>query len=362
LFVLKGSLVAQGFDSNQLKLVGDPIRVADRVPSGQQGRAGVSASAAGPVVYRTAAPPSPSRVASHVSWFDRSGKELMVVPNFAVAGHWSLASDDKNFVGERNTNGNIDVWRNDVGRDALSQVTTDTAADTFPTWSPDSEHVIFTSNRKGLTYDLYVTSVNKPGGEELLLESKENKIATDWSADGKYVMYRNLSPETGYDLWALPLDKNGKKTGEPVLVARTPGDERDGQFSPDGNWVAYQSNESGQFEVYVQPFPGPGPKYQVSRGGGAQVRWNRNGKELFYIAPDARLISVPMRLDPTGKNFEAGAPMALFLTTMRGTEVQTTNRQQYAVSADGLRIFMRGDAPVPTTVPITLLLNWKPKP
>jgi Tol biopolymer transport system component len=156
-----------------------------------------------------------------------------------------------------------------------------------------------------------------------LLASSENKIATDWSADGKFVLYRNLSPDSGYDLWALPLDKDGKKNGEPVLVARTPGDERDGQFSPDGNAVAYQSNQSGSFEIYVQPFPGPGPTYQVSRGGGSQVRWNPNGRELFYIAPDARLIGVPVKLDATGKNFEAGNPVPLFLTSLRGGEVRS---------------------------------------
>jgi dipeptidyl aminopeptidase/acylaminoacyl peptidase len=359
LFLQKGVLVAEAFDPNQLKISGAPIPVADGVIV-NQGHAAVSTSAAGPVVYRKYQPPSAEAVPAHAAWLKRNGEEFAPVMG-GIAGHWSLGSDDKSFVTERTTNGNIDIWRVDVGRGVLSQVTMDPAADTFPTWSPDGEHVIFTSNRKGPTYDLYVGSINKPGGEALLLASSENKIATDWSLDGNYVLYRNLSPDTGYDLWALPVDKEGKKKGEPQLVDRTPGDERDGQFSPDGKWVAYQSNESGSFEIYVKPFPGPGAKFQVTRGGGAQVRWNRNGKELFYVAPDARLMSVSMKLDPAGKNFDAGVPTPLFLTSLRGGEVQTPNRQQYAISSDGQRIFTRAGGPTPSNVPITLLLNWKPK-
>jgi len=359
LFLQKGVLVAQAFDPNELKVSGTPIPVANGVISNQAHPA-VSTSATGAIVYHTYPPPAADPGPAHSAWFDRNGKELAPVPG-GVTGHWHLALDDKSFVTERTTNGNIDIWRIDVGRGVLSQVTMDPAADTFPTWSPDGEHVIFTSNRKGITYDLYVGSVNKPGGEELLLASSENKIATDWSLDGNYVLYRNLSPDTGYDLWALPVDKEGKKRGEPQLVARTPGDERDGQFSPDGKWVAYQSNESGSFEIYVQPFPGPGPKFVVSRGGGAQVRWNRNGRELFYIAPDARLMSVSMKLDAASKTYDGGTPTPLFLTSLRGGEVQTPNRQQYAISADGMRVFGRAGGQTPNTVPLTLLLNWKPK-
>jgi len=358
LFVLKGSLVAQSFDASALKVSGPPISVAEGIAV-NQGHASVSASSVGTVVYR--AVEQDRAVANiHPAWFDRSGKELVAAPAGAVAGHWSMTLDGKALVTERTTNGNIDIWRMDFARGLLSQVTSNTSADTFPTWSPDGEHVVFTSNRKGLTYDLYSVSVNKPGTEELLLESSENKIATDWSADGQYVLYRNLSPDTGYDLWALPVDREGRKKGEPILVARTPGDERDGQFSPDGKWVAYQSNEAGSFEVYAQSFPGPGPKYQISRNGGAQVRWNPNGKELFYISPDAHLMSVPVRLDPSGKNIETGTAVALFLTALRGGEIQTTNRQQYAIATDG-RILARSGAPLASTTPITLLLNWKPK-
>ena len=359
MFVQKSILTAQAFDLKTLKISGSAIPISDHMGL-SQARAAISASAAGPVVYRAAAAVPGATTPIHAAWFDRGGKEVAIFPG-GIGGHWSLSSDDKSLVTERTSNANIDIWRVDGSRGLLSPVTMDAAADTFPTWAPDGEHLVFTSNRKGVTYDLYIGSVNRPGGEELLLSSSENKIATDWSADGKYVLYRNLSPETGYDLWALPITKDYKKGGEPILVAQTPGDERDGQFSPDGTWVAYQSNKSGTFEIYVEPFPGPGAKYQVSQNGGAQVRWNRNGKELFYIAPDARLMSVAMHLDPTGKNFESGIPMPLFSTSLRGLEVQSTNRQQYAVSADGQRFVTRSGSPPPDTEPMRLLIHWKPK-
>jgi Tol biopolymer transport system component len=229
--------------------------------------------------------------------------------------HWALSRDGRGFLHERITARGVgyapDIWRIDFTRGVRSQLTTNPVADTFPVWSPNGQHFAFTSNRLSLTYDIYVGLVDKLGGEELLLASSENKIATDWSADGHFVLYRDLSADPGYDIWAVPVDSNGKKNGEPIVVARTPADERDGQFSPDGKWVAYQSNESGSFEIYVQPFPGPGAKYQISRGGGSQVRWNPNGKELFYVAPDARLMSVPKRLD---SGIEAVTPVPMFVT------------------------------------------------
>ena len=136
----------------------------------------------------------------------------------------------------------------------------------------------------------------------------------DWSPDGRFLLYRSIDPKTGSDIWALPLDGDRK----PFPVVQTNFDERDGQFSPDGKWIAYQSNESGRFEIYVQPFPGPGGKSQVSTNGGAQVRWRRDGKELFYIALDGRLMAVPIRLASNGQAVEAGTPVPLFATHVGG--------------------------------------------
>ena len=145
---------------------------------------------------------------------------------------------------------------------------------------------------------------------------------------------------------------------KPFPVVQTNFDERDGQFSPDGKWIAYQSNESGRFEIYVQPFPGPGGKLQISTNGGAQVRWRRDGKELFYIALDDRLMAVPIRLASNGQTVEPGSPIPLFATRVGGA-LQTIFRQQYMVSPDGQR-FLMNTITEEAASPITVILNWKP--
>jgi len=147
--------------------------------------------------------------------------------------------------------------------------------------------------------------------------------------------------------------------GKPFPVVQTNFDERDAQFSPDGKWIAYQSNESGRFEIYIQPFPGPGSKLQVSTNGGAQVRWGPNGKELFYIALDARLMAVPIRLASNPQTAEPGSPTPLFATRVGGA-LQGLFRQQYDVSSDGAR-FLMNTITEEAASPITVILNWNPE-
>jgi hypothetical protein len=151
---------------------------------------------------------------------------------------------------------------------------------------------------------------------------------------------------------------NGNR--KPFPVIQTDFDERDGQFSPDTKWIAYESNESGRFEIYVQPFPGPGGKWQMSTNGGAQVRWRRDGKELFYIGLDGRLMAVPFQVASGSQTVEPGTPVPLFATRMFGGALQGAFRQQYVVSRDGQR-FLINSLTAATTSPITLILNWKPK-
>ena len=142
---------------------------------------------------------------------------------------------------------------------------------------------------------------------------------------------------------------------------KTPFEEREGQFSPDGKWVAYQSNESGRFEIYVQPFPGPGGKFQISTNGGAQPRWNKNGKEIFYVSLDSKMMAAPVKLSPDGQSLETGTPVSLFPVRIAGGPLPGTNKQQYAVSSDGLRFLVNLAADEGTTSPITIIYNWKPK-
>jgi serine/threonine-protein kinase len=178
----------------------------------------------------------------------------------------------------------------------------------------------------------------------------------DWSRDGRFVLYTNVSTTRGVDLWALPLDAPRK----PFEVVSTEFNETMAQFSPDGTWIAYQSDKTGRDEIYLRPFPGPGPDAPVSINGGAQPRWNPNGKELFYVAADDRLMAVPIAMAPDGKSVEPGAPSPLF-TTRVGSTATLKYRQQYVVSGDGQSFVMNSLVAEPTTSPITVILNWNPR-
>jgi dipeptidyl aminopeptidase/acylaminoacyl peptidase len=205
--------------------------------------------------------------------------------------------------------------------------------------------------------DIYWTLLSAPAGrgEELLLSTSTPKFPMDWSRDGRFLLYDSLEPKGGTDIWALQLDGDRK----PHEVVRTDFNERQGQFSPDGKWIAYQSDKTGRFEIYLRRFPGPGGDSSVSTDGGNQVRWSPNGRELFYIGTDDRLMAVPMRFSSDGETAEPGTPQALFVTNVGSTAINT-NRQQYVVAPDGQSFVMNSVIGEPSTSPITVILNWKP--
>jgi WD40 repeat protein len=354
LFVRQGKLMAQEFDPAKLALTGTPFPIADQVVTdGLPTSVALSASAAGPVVYRAGA----GRTQRQYIWFDRTGKEIGKVgePNEAGPGNPALSADGERVATNRTMDGNTDIWILDLRRDLLNRFTFDMGADAVPTWSPDGSQIVFTSDRSGV-YDLYLKPANGTGNEEVLLATPQNKAPVDWSPDGAFILYRSPGLSTGFDLWALPVHGDRK----PFPVAQTTFEERDAQFSPDGKWIAYQSNESGRMEIVVRSFSGSGSKLQVSREGGAQVRWRADGKELFYIALDGRLMAVPIQFAPDGRSVRAGAPVPLFGTRVGGA-VQYTSRQQYVVSPDGQRFLMNTLAEEANASPITVILNWHPE-
>ncbi|MBI4472755.1 MAG: protein kinase [Acidobacteria bacterium] len=351
LFVRQGALFAQAFDPFRLALNGNPSPMADQVfVNASTSLAGLSASAAGPIVYRIPSGAGPRQFL----WFDRSGKEVEKAGN-PLGSQASFSSDGRRVAVIRTVGGNGDVWLLETTRGVLRRFTVHAASESLPLWSPDGNTIVFGSNRTGVA-DLYQKPASGAGSEQLLLTTAQGKGATDWSIDGRYLLYRSVDPETGYDIWALPFHGDRK----PFPVVRTEFEERDAQFSPDGKWIAYQSNESGRFEIYIQPFPVPGGKEQISTDGGAQVRWRRDGKELFYVALDGRLMAVSIRTASNGKTLEAGTPVPLFNTRIGGA-VQGNDRQQYMVSPDGRRFLMSTLTEEATSSPITIILNWKPK-
>ncbi len=173
----------------------------------------------------------------------------------------------------------------------------------------------------------------------------------------RFLLFRTVDPRTGYDLWVLPV--SGDKKPFPFL--KTPFEERNGQFSADGKWIAYQSNESGRFEIYVQPFPGPGRKFQISTNGGAQPRWNKDSKEIFYVSLDSKMMAAPVKLSADGQSLETGTPAVLFPVRIAGGPTPGINKQQYAVSSDGQRFLVNLAADEAVASPITLIYNWKPQ-
>jgi Tol biopolymer transport system component len=242
-------------------------------------------------------------------------------------------------------------------RGILTRLTVDLLSDVFPVWSPDSSRIAFSSNRKG-AFELYQKPASGPGTETLLFSPNAgNKVPMDWSADGRFLLYRITDVKTGFDLFALPLDGDRK---QPIPIAQTNFEENDGQFSPDGKWAAYQSNESGHMEIYVQAFPNPGEKPQISTMGGTQPRWRQDGRELFYIGLDGRLMAVPIQWPRNGAAVEPGTPIPLFTTNIGGA-LQGVMRQQYVAAPDGQRFLMNTLTEDTATTPITLILNWQPK-
>ena len=291
-FARQDALFAQHFDLQRLQLVGEPAIVTARVaqnPGGNFAAVAVSASAAGPLVYR-----APATQLRQLKWFDRSGKEIGVVgePDSLPRGNLRLSPDGGSLAMSRTVNGNDDVWVMDTARGTSRRFTSDEAPDAGPVWSPDGSRIAFVSYRKGL-YDLYQKAISA-GTEEVLLESNENKNPFDWSSDGRFILYAVQSAKTARDLWALPLDGARK----PFVVVQSEFEEVNGRFSPDGHWVAYTSNETGRNEIYVRPFPGPGRSWQVSANGGNNVQWRRDGREVFYLSLDNRLMAVPVTLQP----------------------------------------------------------------
>jgi serine/threonine protein kinase len=355
LFVRQGTVFAQGFNPIG-GLSGTPFVLAQGIAVDPvMNLAALSASAAGPIVYRTGLGGGQRQLV----WFDRSGVPLGKVGALDNSGSTnpSLSPDGQRLARNRTVDGNNDVWVLELGRSVLSRFTFDAGADIFPVWSPDGARIVFASDRRGVVGDLYEKSI--AGGEkeeQLLLGTPQNKYPTDWSPDGRFVLYRNTDTKTGQDLWAMPLDGDRK----PFPVVQTTFDDRDGQFSPDGRWIAYESNESGRSEIYVQMFPHSGGKRQISANGGAQARWRQNGTEIFYIALDNRLMATPIRFISNGQAVEPGLPVPLFTTDIGGP-LQGNLRQQYAVSADGKQFLMNTVADETGTSPITVVLNLRPE-
>jgi hypothetical protein len=354
LFVRSGALLAQRFDQSRLSLLGTPRRIAERVFRSQRGKAALSVSGSGAILYRSDAPEERRRLA----WFDRAGKQLGVVfeplsgENLAYLNP-ALSPDERRLaislaVEDREGHlGTRHIWLLDLARGVRTRLTADPAVDDGePVWARDGKSLVFARSFRKLVELSISANEDQAIGSDMGTPS-------DWSPDGKFLLLRLANPHTGFDILAL-----ARGAERPFPVVQTEYDERDAQFAPpDGRWIAFQSNESGHYEIYVQPFPNSKSRpVQVSKGGGAQVRWRRDGRELFYIALDGSLMAVPIRFAPDGHSAEPDTPVRLFATNVGGA---VTAFPQYVVSADGGRFLMNTvvDNGVPS--PLQLILHWR---
>jgi eukaryotic-like serine/threonine-protein kinase len=342
LFVRDRTLVAQRFDPKSIRTEGEPIPLAEHIGTDSVGLATFSVSRDGTLAYRT------GEAGARLLWLDASGKELEALGDRGEYFNPALSRAGDRLAFDLNDprGGKTDIWIRDLARGVNSRFTFGEGNNGVSVWSPDGATIVFRSDRSGL-YDLYEKPSSGQGEEKILLKSDEPKFATDWSRDGRYIAFASQNQKTGWNAWALPTF--GDRKPIPIVVGAFA--ETLPKFSPDVRFVAYQSNESGRAEIYVQSFPTPSGKWQASSSGGSDPAWSADGKKLFYRAADQKLMAVDVE---AGETFKAGIPQALFPARVQ----PGTARNKYVVSVDGKRFLMISPLGREALTPTTVVLNW----
>jgi Tol biopolymer transport system component len=346
LYLKDNTLMAQPFDVNALRTSGGPEAVAQPVEH-ERGPFQVgffTASSTGVLAYLS----PPPVFGRQLTWFDHAGKVLGTVGEPSAIFDIELSPDRARLATTIAKNGNVDVWTYNLAGGTPTHFTFDPAGEFRAVWSPDGHSIVFSSNRMG-NADLYRKSADGAGAEELLYPDTREKYPVSWSRDGRFILYASGAGREG-DLWVLPLTPerpDAPRKAQQFLQSK--GDVF-GQFSTDGRWVAYESDESARPEIYVVPFARPTEKHQISPNGGARPRWRRDGKEIFYLTPDGHLMAAEVRFK--ADTVEVGTIRELFGGIPLGAGYF------YDVSVDGQRILAVLPANRTSPVPITLVQNW----
>jgi eukaryotic-like serine/threonine-protein kinase len=357
LFLRGQTLMAQPFNQGRMELSGEPQPIAEHVAvSGSSIRAMFSASETGTLVYQS----GEAAAGWDLIWWSRDGKQMETLarasryigPSFSPDGTRLAVTI---FAGNQ---GIADLWALDLARATRTRLTfsngvTTNATIGGATWTPDGKTIFYSSGAVGL-FQIYAKAADGSSPERLVLQSADaSAFPSSVSPDGRYLLYmRRSQNETGAHIWALPLSGNGKPGDEkPFPIVQDAFDERVATVSPDGKWLAYQSNESGRPEIYITAFPAGGAKWQVSNNGGATPKWRRDGKESFFLDPQDNIVAVDV--NTSGNTVKLGAPHTLF----QAVGIQR-DYGPFDVTADGKKFLINSGNLKEGTEPLTLVQNW----
>jgi Tol biopolymer transport system component len=344
LFIRDNVLMAAPFDASRAQLPGDASPVAAGVVS-------ATASANGILVYDSGR--AEAAAVNQLGWYDPNGKLLFPVSAPGAVFEPAIAHDEKSVAFRRATNGKSDIWVHDLDRGRETRITQNSSS-AAPFWSRQDDRIVFLLSAQNGASELYQRLSNGSGRDEPLLRGEISLWPSQWSRDGRYIVYFEIRSKNNRDIWVLPTEGNRR----PIPFLTTDADEYMGQLSPDSHWMAFTSDKSGRRDVYVRPFPSGEGEWIISVAGGRAPRWRGDGNELFFVAEDGSMTAVPVkRIIGAKPSFEAGTPVKLFDANLAHAGLDTAF--EYDVTFDGNRFLIDTGPRGAPAAQLTAVVNWE---